>query len=79
VSDKGIGIPDAELDEVFNEFVQSSKTNTGAGGTGLGLAICRKIVALHEGTISVSNNESGGASFTFTLPRTISADRSEVA
>ena len=79
ICDKGIGIPDGELDEVFNEFVQSSKTNTGAGGTGLGLAICRKIVALHEGTIGVSNNEFGGASFTFTVPREPSAKNSEVA
>jgi PAS domain S-box-containing protein len=79
VSDKGIGIPDDELDAVFNEFVQSSKTKTGAGGTGLGLAICRKIVALHEGTINVSNNQFGGASFTFTLPRTPSATNREVA
>ncbi len=79
VSDKGIGIPEEELDAVFDEFVQSSKTNTGAGGTGLGLAICRKIVALHEGTICVSNNEFGGASFTFTLPREVSANHSEVA
>jgi len=79
ICDKGIGIPEGELDEVFNEFVQSSKTNTGAGGTGLGLAICRKIVALHEGSIGVSNNEFGGASFTFTVPRAPSARNSEVA
>ncbi|MDH3714680.1 MAG: ATP-binding protein [Gammaproteobacteria bacterium] len=79
VSDRGIGIPDDELDEVFNEFVQSSKTNNGAGGTGLGLAICRKIVALHEGTIGVNNNQFGGACFTFTLPKTPSANNREVA
>ncbi len=79
VSDRGIGIPEAELDDVFNEFVQSSKTNTGAGGTGLGLAICRNIVALHQGTISVRNNEAGGASFTFSPPRTASAQKSQAA
>ncbi len=79
VSDRGIGIPEAELEDVFNEFVQSSTTKTGAGGTGLGLAICRNIVALHEGTISVCNNPSGGASFTFTLPRTRGAHDSEAA
>ena len=36
VSDQGVGIPEQELDEVFDKFMQSSKTKSGAGGTGLG-------------------------------------------
>lgn len=44
IRDEGPGIPDAELDRIFEAFVQSSKTKDGSGGTGLGLAICRKIV-----------------------------------
>lgn len=63
VSDEGIGIPEAELASVFDKFIQSSKTATGAGGTGLGLAICREIVAAHHGRIWAGNNVAGGADF----------------
>jgi signal transduction histidine kinase len=68
VIDQGIGIPEDELSSVFDKFVQSSKTKTGAGGTGLGLAICREIIDRHEGTIRASNNEYGGATFEFKIP-----------
>ena len=68
VVDRGIGIPDDELEKVFAKFEQSSKTNSGAGGTGLGLAICREFVLLHQGTIVASNNEYGGATILVTLP-----------
>ncbi|MCE2993697.1 MAG: ATP-binding protein [Candidatus Jidaibacter sp.] len=68
VKDDGIGIPDDELEKVFDKFIQSSKTKTGAGGTGLGLAICKEIIKDHGGTIWAENNIDGGASFYFTLP-----------
>lgn len=68
VSDQGIGIPDKELNTIFDEFVQSSKTNKGTGGTGLGLAICRKIIYAHNGEIYVENNPDGGAVFRFSIP-----------
>lgn len=67
VSDEGIGIPEDELDAVFDKFVQSSKTKTGAGGTGLGLAICREIVAAHGGTIHARNNPAPAQGVTFVL------------
>ena len=69
VSDQGVGIPEEELESVFDEFVQSSKTKTGAGGTGLGLAICRRIVSDHGGRIHGENDPAGGARFTVVLPR----------
>jgi len=69
VSDQGIGIPANELESVFEKFVQSSETNTGAGGTGLGLAICRHIVAYHYGRIFAENNAEVGTSFHLILPR----------
>lgn len=69
VRDQGIGIPEDELEKVFDKFVQSSKTRNGSGGTGLGLSITREIVALHGGTISASNNPEGGACFEVVLPR----------
>lgn len=68
VSDQGPGIPEDELDTVFNKFVQSSTTKTGAGGTGLGLAICREIVTAHAGRIWAENRPEGGAMFVFALP-----------
>lgn len=72
VSDNGVGIPEEELESVFDKFVQSSKTKTGAGGTGLGLAICREIMAAHGGTIHATNNSQpeSGATFHIWLPAT---------
>ncbi len=69
VSDEGIGIPEDELESVFDKFVQSSETNTGAGGTGLGLAICKQIVEHHKGKIYAENNQEAGTSFHLILPR----------
>ena len=69
VKDHGIGIPPGELERVFDKFVQSSETNTGAGGTGLGLAICKQIVDCHQGRIYAENNEDVGTSFQLVLPR----------
>ena len=68
VLDQGVGIPEDEVNIIFNKFVESSKTKTGAGGTGLGLAICKEIVEGHGGTISAMNNPDGGALFTVIIP-----------
>ena len=68
IMDEGIGIPEEELNTVFNKFVQSSRTKTGAGGTGLGLSIAMNIVKAHDGMITVKNNPEGGTTFTVSLP-----------
>ncbi len=68
VSDRGVGVPEAEREDVFDKFIQSSKTKTGAGGTGLGLAITREIVEAHRGRVTVADNPGGGAVFTVVLP-----------
>jgi len=68
VADRGPGVPAAELEKIFEAFVQSSQTKDGSGGTGLGLAICRKIMLAHGGRISAANREGGGAVFTLRLP-----------
>jgi signal transduction histidine kinase len=70
VADRGPGIPEGELETIFEKFIQSSKTKTGAGGTGLGLAICREIAILHYGEITARNRPEGGAEFVLRLPRT---------
>jgi signal transduction histidine kinase len=68
VRDQGVGIPEGELEAVFDKFVQSSKTKNGAGGTGLGLAICREIIHAHHGRIWAQNNPTRGACVSFLLP-----------
>ena len=78
IRDHGIGIPEDELEMVFEKFVQSSKTKTGAGGTGLGLSICREIVEAHQGRIWCENHPEGGAVFHLTLPWTIQEGSSEM-
>ncbi len=68
IADQGIGIPDVELDTIFEAFVQSTRTRTGAGGTGLGLSICKRIISDHHGKIWASNSRGGGAVLSFLLP-----------
>jgi signal transduction histidine kinase len=68
VSDDGVGIPADERESVFDKFVQSSRTKTGAGGSGLGLAIVHQIVTDHHGSIEVHDSASGGAEFVVLLP-----------
>ncbi len=68
VSDEGIGIPEAELDQVFDKFYQSSGNRNQTGGTGLGLAICREIIDLHRGRIWAENNARQGTSILFEIP-----------
>lgn len=79
VSDEGVGIPSSELERVFDKFVQSSKTRTGAGGTGLGLAITREIVNAHGGTIQARHNEKGGTDFVVRLPVRLSGTVNSVS
>ena len=63
VSDHGPGYPEPVLEKPFEPYVSFKQ-----GGTGLGLAICRKIVNDHDGRISLSNPENGGASTIIRLP-----------
>ncbi|QYZ66348.1 MAG: hypothetical protein HPY30_10305 [Gammaproteobacteria bacterium (ex Lamellibrachia satsuma)] len=72
IRDEGIGIPETELESVFDKFVQSSKTKTNAGGTGLGLAICREIVNGHGGDIRAENAAEGGTILRVFLPKNTS-------
>jgi signal transduction histidine kinase len=69
IQDEGIGIPENELNSVFEQYIQSSKTKNRTGSTGLGLAISNEIIKAHEGKINVENNPNGGAKFSFFLPK----------
>ncbi|MGL6041820.1 MAG: sensor histidine kinase, partial [Deefgea sp.] len=69
VRDYGPGIPDEELEYIFDKFIQSSRIRN-SGGTGLGLAISRQIINDHQGQIVAANHPDGGAIFTVLLPTT---------
>lgn len=57
--DRGIGIPEDELEMVFDRFSESSSTECNSGGKGLGLAICHEIARRHNGNIWAENAEQG--------------------
>ena len=68
IQDNGPGIPSELQQTIFEPFRQSGKNPRSFGGTGLGLAIVKEFVALHSGTIAVSESPGGGACFTIQLP-----------
>jgi signal transduction histidine kinase len=68
IIDQGVGIPEEELESVFDKFIQSSKTRSQAGGTGLGLAICQNIIHAHNGKMWAEQNPEGGSIFKFSIP-----------
>jgi PAS domain S-box-containing protein len=63
VTDRGGGIPEEKLEQVFERFFTTKKE-----GMGLGLSICRSIINEHEGKIWATKNADCGATFHFSLP-----------
>lgn len=69
VADTGVGIPQADMERIFQRFYRVDKARSrAAGGTGLGLAIVQDTVRLHGGQISVASREESGVIFTVLLP-----------
>lgn len=69
VEDDGPGIPDSEKLKVFDRFYRLDDSRArDTGGTGLGLAITKEAVLLHQGTIEVTDSETGGSIFIIKLP-----------
>lgn len=67
VLDAGMGIPDGDLERVFDKFYRVRRPEQ-VSGTGLGLAICKGIVEAHGGQIWAANRPGGGTVITFSLP-----------
>lgn len=72
VSDTGIGIPEEDLDSVFDRFYQANATRK-SGGTGIGLYYTKALVTLHHGKISVAlrktdDGKTAGSIFSFFIP-----------
>lgn len=68
VQDQGIGIPAAELPQLFERFRRASNVIQDFAGTGVGLASARWIVEEHGGTIGVMSEDGAGSTFTIHLP-----------
>lgn len=72
VKDTGKGIPEEDLEKIFDRFFQSKQNQSysgyGQSGTGIGLFLCKRIIQLHNGKIEARNQSSGGSSFRFIIP-----------
>jgi len=69
VRDRGPGVPEAQLETIFEPFARvSSARERGSGGYGLGLTIARRAIELHGGRISARNAQGGGLEVTIELP-----------
>jgi len=69
VADQGIGIPEAEVERIFERFYRVDPARSReTGGTGLGLSIVKHIVTKHGGEISVWSSENVGSTFSIRLP-----------
>jgi two-component system sensor histidine kinase SenX3 len=69
VTDQGVGIPEADLDRVFERFFRVDQARSRhTGGSGLGLAIVKHVVQNHGGDVRVWSQEGRGSTFTIRLP-----------
>jgi len=59
IADQGPGIPQEELDNLFERYYRGTNTTDDITGTGLGLAITKQLIDLHNGTISVRSGQDG--------------------
>jgi two-component system sensor histidine kinase SenX3 len=69
VADQGIGIPERDLERIFERFYRVDRARSrDTGGTGLGLAIVRHVATNHGGVVRVESQEGLGSTFTLTIP-----------
>jgi two-component system sensor histidine kinase SenX3 len=75
VTDQGIGIPEHDLERIFERFYRVDPARSRAtGGTGLGLSIVKHIAATHGGDVSVWSQQGSGSSFTLRLPMLVGVE-----
>jgi len=67
ISDRGIGVPTADLDRLFERYHRGSNVS-GIVGTGVGLYLVKMVVDMHGGAVEVASEEGDGARFTIRLP-----------
>jgi two-component system sensor histidine kinase SenX3 len=77
IKDQGIGIPEKDLERIFERFYRVDPARSRAtGGTGLGLSIVKHVATNHGGDISVWSAESAGSTFTLRLPEYVDSIKS---
>ena len=70
IADKGMGIPEEELDYIFDRFYTVNKAHSRRlGGAGLGLSIVKAIIEKHEGDISVFSKNQEGTKFSISFQK----------
>jgi PAS domain S-box-containing protein len=79
VADSGVGIPEDQLEHIFEPFVQlEASAAVRAQGVGLGLAISRDLARVMDGDLTASRSADGGAAFTIDLPAAAAAQESQL-
>jgi two-component system sensor histidine kinase SenX3 len=69
ITDQGIGIPESELDRIFERFYRVDPARSRqTGGTGLGLSIVKHVALKHGGEVQVWSSENVGSTFSLRLP-----------
>ncbi|MGO1922947.1 MAG: sensor histidine kinase, partial [Jeotgalicoccus sp.] len=70
ITDSGIGIPEAEIEQVFNRFYRVDKSRSrDQGGNGLGLSIAQKIVELYRGKVWITSIEGNSTTVHIKFPK----------
>ena len=78
VTDQGIGIPEKDMERIFERFYRVDPARSRqTGGTGLGLSIVKHVITNHGGDISVWSAEGAGSTFTIRLPQFQPSEKSE--
>lgn len=78
ITDKGPGIDEYDLKNIFQPFYRSSRHQSYVSGAGLGLSLAQRIIGLHKGNISVQSKIGKGTTFIITIPMEDLAEQDQV-